>query len=664
MSTANETMADRLQGSTPSREAKETPGWVRILGMVGMVAFAASVIMYLYNAYIYTQVLKGPTHVPGISSQEKVSVYPAAIPIFMLGIILMLFQASREQDKTQRRLLGLIGVSIFCLGVLLATNVLVSEAWKQWFSPGPDTNPDIVFSGGKWAGLVATVLMAIILLTAWMAPFVRAAAERPVSFFGLISSWINYLGKPLVSACTLYGIIGIGLLAAIAYLLKDPLNTYVGMILQYSKENSIAYGLGSYILFFLLVGLPFMLVLANTEEEEAWAKMPTSIIGVVGVIAAFFGMVGFCTDLFKVPDFALPYGVTLSLLGLFFTIIFITQRNSESDSAQAVARWTGYAGLIVLIVAAVRSLLPAVVEINWLQDTFASLENINLSSYLVPNGFLYMLLGALFCFVGWLYCSENKLLILTRRELGSFFTSPIGYIVLGATLVVAWFVYNSWVSELVDATNMGGAYPEPVVAPYFFDMFIIIFMMIAIPMMTMRLMSEENRAGTMEIVLTAPVDEFSIVISKFLAGWLYTVLIFMAWAIYPILLRIAGQESFDFRPMMSSLLGLSIVSFGFVAMGVFFSSITKNQIVALLLTFAGMLGMFMIYFVERMMSQGPKADPNSPMFEFLRYISFVHHVFYSFARGKVELKHILFHVSFAAFWLFLTIRVLESRKWR
>lgn len=664
MSTVSDSQDQNLQGSTPSRVASETPNWVRVLGLVGMVLLAGSLFMYCFNAWTYTQKLKGPSVVRGVSSDEPAKIYPLVIPAFILGLVFMLYQASREKDKVQRRLLGTIGTCIFCLGVLFTTHIAGSEVWKNWLGLSPETLPEKLFSNSKWAGLVTVVIMSLVLLTAWMAPFVRSMDANKVSLLGLPGAWLRYLGKPLVSACTVFGLIGLAVLAAIAYFLKDPLGTYSEMILQYSKENYITYGLGSYALLFMLVGLPFMLVLANTEEDEAWAKMPTSIIGTVGVVAAFGGMIGFCTDLFKVPEYLLPYGFVLSLLGLFFISLFISQRDSESEQAQTLARWTDYAGFVVLVVAAIRSLLPAVIEWTWLQDMFPSLENTNLNSYLVPNGFFYLVLGALYCLAGWMFCSDRKIMILTRRELGSFFTSPIGYIVLGATLIVAWFVYNSWVSELLETTVMGSTYPEPVVASYFFDWFIIIFIMISIPMLTMRLMSEENRAGTIELVLTAPVDEFSLVMSKFLAGWLYTVLIFVVWAIYPILLRIAGQESFDYRPMLSSLLGLSLTAMGFVAMGVFFSSITKNQIVALLLTFAGILAMFMLFFIERMMSQGSKADPNSPLFEFLRYITFVQHLLSSFSRGKVELKHILFHVSFAAFWLFLTIRVVESRKWR
>jgi ABC-2 type transport system permease protein len=654
-----------IQGSTPSRLVNDTPNWVRIVGLVGMVMVLGGLLMYAYNMWVFSTYdptasfsAKDPT---AALKDPKTRYYPLAIPFFVVGLLCMLFQAGRERDKSQRRLLGIIGICFFSLGVLFTTHVLVSEAVQTWLSTGEGANVESASSKGKWAGLAATLVMALVILIAWVAPFVRSVSEGKVSLLGFGSAWIQQMGKPLVSATTLFGFIGVGVLAVIAFFLKDPLSLYADKGLQYSQDNRVPYGLGSYALLLMFIGLPFMLIFANAEEDEGWAKTPTSILGIVGIIAAILGMLGFITDLLKVPDFLLPYGFVLSLLGLIYIVLYISQRDDTSASAITLARWTGFLGLIVLVIAAFRSLLPVIFENSWLQEQFPSLEEKNFTSYLVPNGFLYMVLGGLYLLAGRLFSSESKLLIMTRRELSSFFTSPIGYIIMGATVIVASLVFIDWVGNLDDASRAGAALAEPVVASYFFRLLIVIYILIAIPMLTMRLMSEDNRSGTIEVMLTAPLDEVSIVLSKFLAGWLYVVFIFLIWAI---LLRIAGQEAFDYRPIISVLFGLAMISFGFVAMGLFFSSITKNQVVALLLTFAGMMGMFMLYFVEDAISRGRGGDPNSALSEFLRSISFVHHMFYAFANGKVEWKYVLFHLSFGAFWLFLTIRVLESRKWR
>jgi ABC-2 type transport system permease protein len=413
----------------------------------------------------------------------------------------------------------------------------------------------------------------------------------------------------------------------------------------------------------ILIGLPFMLIFSRTEEDSAWKGVPGSLFVTVGIIAALFGLIGVFTDLIKVPDYSLPYGLGLSLLGLLCLGLYIAQRGGDSETGYRIAKWLGYAGLAVLILAGVRSLLPSLVEMSWLQDWFPSLEDVNLSSYLVPNGFLYLVLGAFYLLAGRILASENKCLVMTRRELAAFFVSPIGYIVLGGTVIAAWFVFQEWLFRYLIGGTLRGGFPEPVVAPYFFDWFVILFIMIAIPMLTMRLVSEENRAGTMEVLLTAPVGESSVVLSKFLAAWIFTIFVFVMWLIFPLLLRIAGQESFDFRPMLSSMLGFAAMSFGFVAMGLFFSTLTKNQIVSLLLTFAGILAMFMLYFISQRITADARSETSTPFVEFLRYVNFVDHML-SFSMGKVYLKHLLFHFSFGLFWLFLTLRVLESRKWR
>jgi ABC-type transport system involved in multi-copper enzyme maturation permease subunit len=278
-----------------------------------------------------------------------------------------------------------------------------------------------------------------------------------------------------------------------------------------------------------------------------------------------------------------------------------------------------------------------------------------------------MVAGGAFAFLGLTLASDNKLFVLTRRELAGFFTSPIGYVVLGGTVVAAWVSFWVWLSDLSDPQGFMGT-PEPVVLRYFFGIFPVIFMVVAVPMLTMRLVSEEQRSGTMEVLLTAPVSEISIIVSKFLATWIFYLVCWLLWLVFPIILRVAGQESFDYRPMLSIMLGLGAMGFGFIGMGLFFSSLTKNQIVAFLLTFAGMFACIMIYFIQFFISSssvsgGFRAETTNALVETVKYVSFIDHLL-AFSRGSVYFKNILFHISLGCFWLFMTMRVLESRKWR
>jgi ABC-2 type transport system permease protein len=668
---SDNTHLSHLLESTPSQETKETPGWARLIGLIGKVCFSAGVLMYLWNTYAYVTILKGPSFKEGTSTQQEPWLFSFVILFILLGVIGMLIQASRERDTHQRRLLGIVGIVIFVLGVLFLTNVLVGEGVRTWLLTGAEKLEEAarerINSQGRWAGLVASIFMSLILLVAWVAPFVRASMKGSVSFFQLFGAWMTKLGEARVSACTLFGGIALVILTGIAFLLKDPLSTYSDLVLLYLPDNRLAYGLCSYAVLMIVVGTPFMLIFSRTEEDAAWQRVPAVLFVTVGTIAAVFGLVGVFTDLIKVPDYTLPYGLGLAALGLICLGLYVAQRGGDSETGYDVAKWLGYAGSAVFVVAAFRSILPNLVEVSWLQDWFPSLEEVNLPSYLVPNGFLYLVLGGAFALMGWTLASENRLLVLTRKELGSSFTSPIGYVVLGGTVVAAWVSYWVWLSDLAEPRGMLGT-PEPVVLSYFFGIFPVIFLIVAVPMLTMRLVSEEHRTGTMEVLLTAPVSELNIILSKFLATWIFYLFCWIIWMAFPLILRVAGQESFDYRPLLSVMLGLGAMGFGFIGMGLFFSSLTKNQIVAFLLTFAGMFAWIMVYFVQFFISSGSaggsfRPETTNTLIETVRYASFIDHLL-AFSRGSVYFKNILFHVSLGCFWLFVTVKVLESRKWR
>jgi ABC-2 type transport system permease protein len=649
---------EQLFGSTPSREETATPAWVRLAGLVGTVCFAAGIVMYIYNVAVD---LRNPpaNRLPTDPAPWKFGF----VTLFQLvGLGGLLIQAGREREAQPRRMLGLLGVVFFALGTLFLANMLVSEGVKNWLLAGGSMSADVAASRGKWAGLAATIVTAVVWLLAWVLPFVRSTTDRSTSLWSLLRLWVTHLGEARISAMTLYGALGLAVLAVIAYLLKDKLIAYSETVLMYSADNKVPYGLGSFAVGFLMLGLPFLLIFGKTEDDPAWARVPSSLLVTVGTLAAFFGLVGVFTDLIGVPDYTFPYGVTLAILGLLFLGLFISQHRGTSDTSYHVARWMGLVGLAVVVLALIRSLLPWIVEQTWLHDLFPALEDMNLPSYLVPNGFIFLVLGGAYFLIGRMLSSQSALMVMTRKELASFLTSPIGYIILGGVIVLSWIVFLVWISEISGFGRRGGI-PEPVVGSYFFDWFIALFFMIAIPLLTMRLISEEHRSGTMEVLLTAPVSEPAIVISKFLGAWIFVVLVFLVWLTFPTLLRIAGQESFDFRPMLSATLGWCLIAFGFVGVGVFFSALSRNQLVPMLFTFAVILVFFMLFMIERILMNEGKVDPSGPTMEFLRHMSFINHMRY-FSTGQVPFKYVLFHLTFGLFWIFLTIRVLESRKWR
>jgi ABC-2 type transport system permease protein len=171
----------------------------------------------------------------------------------------------------------------------------------------------------------------------------------------------------------------------------------------------------------------------------------------------------------------------------------------------------------------------------------------------------------------------------------------------------------------------------------------------------MRTFSEERRTGTYEVLLTAPVQEWVVVLSKFLACWLFFLVAWLPMFMYLLTLPLVGT-SFDYRPILTFYLALACTGAGFIAMGTFFSSTTKNQIIAAVLTGA----MMFFYLLTIVASSVPYVgDGIKSAVAGLSFLS----LWQSAAQGELTVQTILVHLSLTVFWLFLTVKVLETRKW-
>src|SRR5205807_651435 len=116
---------------------------------------------------------------------------------------------------------------------------------------------------------------------------------------------------------------------------------------------------------------------------------------------------------------------------------------------------------------------------------------------------------------------------------------------------------------------------EPIVRRYIVDLIPVIAQMFVVPVLTMRLLSEEKRTGTLEMVLTVPVNELTITLSKFLAAWIFYLLTWLPTFLFLVALRAMGEKEFDYRPLLSFNFAVMATGAGFIAMGLFFSSITR-----------------------------------------------------------------------------------------
>jgi ABC-type transport system involved in multi-copper enzyme maturation permease subunit len=134
-------------------------------------------------------------------------------------------------------------------------------------------------------------------------------------------------------------------------------------------------------------------------------------------------------------------------------------------------------------------------------------------------------------------------------------------------------------------------------------------------------------------------------------------MIWAPWGLVLIALRVEGEQPFDYRPLYSFGICLAFSGIGFLSMGLFFSSLTRNQIISAVLTFMGMMVLLFCYFLKFLFPEGSLTRA------LLTYASYADH-WYSSLQGKLSLSDIMFNLSFGVFWLFLTVKVMESRKWK
>ena len=253
---------------------------------------------------------------------------------------------------------------------------------------------------------------------------------------------------------------------------------------------------------------------------------------------------------------------------------------------------------------------------------------------------------------------------ITRKELGSLFTQPIAYVVLVCFLMLSGLFFFLILQEYSLAMQeYGWQMPELNVTEYvlaeFFGLLSVLILFI-VPFMTMRTFAEERRSGTDELLLTAPIRVESVVWGKFLGTLFFFGVAMVLTLPGPIILyRISDPDP---GVMLTGYLGLLLMGGAFIAVGCFISSITKNQIVAAVLTFAAFLFMWIVSAAGEYLS----SDPSTLLLYIskgLSYLSLNDH-FPDFINGLLDTKHVVYFLSFIVFFNFLTQRSLESARWR
>jgi len=246
---------------------------------------------------------------------------------------------------------------------------------------------------------------------------------------------------------------------------------------------------------------------------------------------------------------------------------------------------------------------------------------------------------------------RTKVPPLLRRELAAYFQSPIAYVTATVFLVLAGVFFFSSLERYSMLSERGQAVPGEVMGGMLWP--VMITMIFICPLITMRLLSEEVRSGTIEVLMTAPVTDFEVVLSKFLAGLLFYAYLLSMTLIHVLVVWIVGNP--DYGPIITMYLGLLLLGAMFLSVGLFVSAFTRNQIVASVVTFVLLMILFMI--------DGASGYVEGAVKDVCGFIS-LYRQSDTFYKGMVDSRHVVYSLSFTAAMLFLTVRAVGSRKWR
>jgi gliding motility-associated transport system permease protein len=247
-----------------------------------------------------------------------------------------------------------------------------------------------------------------------------------------------------------------------------------------------------------------------------------------------------------------------------------------------------------------------------------------------------------------------------KKEMRLYFTSPVAWVIITMFLLIAGYFFYSIFAFYTLASMQSAMNPQmarelnvtdSVLRPLFSNVSVILLLLM--PLLTMRLFAEERRSGTIELLLTYPVRDGAVLIGKYLAALALYAIMLALTVLYPGILFYFTRV--EWGPLLTGYLGLLLMGATFLAIGIFASSLTENQIVAAITTFGTLLLLWVV---------GWSAEyVGGPWGRVLSHLSILEH-FDTFARGVLDTKDVIFYVDVTIVALFLTLRSLEARRWK
>jgi ABC-2 type transport system permease protein len=254
----------------------------------------------------------------------------------------------------------------------------------------------------------------------------------------------------------------------------------------------------------------------------------------------------------------------------------------------------------------------------------------------------------------------NNILAIAHKELKSYFSTPIAYIVIGFfALLFGYFFYAMLVIFNQQSAQFGGAeggavdINQQLIRPLFLNASVIL--LFVLPLITMRTYSEEKRSGTIELLLTSPVTDLEIILGKFLGAMALYAAMLAITVIHMLVLFSYANPKPEWTVPVIGYVGLLLMGGCFISVGLLISSLTKNQIVSGMVTFAVFLLLWVINWIASF--TGPTTQ------SVLNYLSITDH-FDDFTRGIVDTKHLIYYFSVMSFGLFLTARSVDTERWK
>ncbi|MCH2291464.1 MAG: ABC transporter permease [SAR324 cluster bacterium] len=237
----------------------------------------------------------------------------------------------------------------------------------------------------------------------------------------------------------------------------------------------------------------------------------------------------------------------------------------------------------------------------------------------------------------------RRIALICGKEIGTYLSSPMAYIVSAIFIALSGASFTTYLAQT--------SYSDTSIRGFLETGQLLILLFSAL--LTMRLISEERKLGTWELLLTAPVREYEIVLGKFFSSLLVLVGMLILTLYFPLLLLIFGDP--DTGPILTSYLGLFLLGSASVAIGIFASSLTPNQIVSAVVAGGILFGLWFLGMVGSLIPE--------PLGEILSYFSLSEH-FPGFVRGVVDTRDLVYYLSVTAVFLFLSVRSIETERWR